>query len=169
MHFNTFRQETLATTLTATSQGSATVLRFHTSAKTELAFAGALGSLVGAFRHGRRVFRKRSRRIAVKTGLSTYGWAICCPGKTPAGDRGECGDLAHGDPAVSGSAGSRAIGGGGAGWRGGDTIRRSGRYFWRNGSVWRRNGSKFWRIGGTIGRRGTTGRRSASNFPRTGS
>jgi len=71
VHFNTFGQEPLAAALTATSERRPAILGFHTRAETELALAGALGSLISAFRHGREVIGKGSRRIAVEGGLST--------------------------------------------------------------------------------------------------
>jgi hypothetical protein len=48
MELNALRQETLATTLATTAQDSATAFGLHAGTETELAFARALGRLVGA-------------------------------------------------------------------------------------------------------------------------
>ena len=49
LHFGALRQETLATTLTATGEAGATGLGAHARTKTVLPFAGSLGWLVSAF------------------------------------------------------------------------------------------------------------------------
>lgn len=54
MHLDAFRQEALPSTLAAARESRATVLRLHASAETELLFAGALGTLICAFRHKRK-------------------------------------------------------------------------------------------------------------------
>ena len=48
MELNALRQETLATTLATTAQDSATAFGLHAGTEAELAFARALGRLVGA-------------------------------------------------------------------------------------------------------------------------
>jgi len=45
MHFRTLGQETLTTTLTTTSKGSAATFRAHARAETVLLFPGSFGSL----------------------------------------------------------------------------------------------------------------------------
>jgi hypothetical protein len=48
---DTFRQQTLAATLTPTREGGAATLRFHSRTKTMLAFTRSFRCLIGAF-HG---------------------------------------------------------------------------------------------------------------------
>lgn len=48
MDLNALRQETLASTLTTTAQDGATAFGLHACTEAELAFARALGRLVGA-------------------------------------------------------------------------------------------------------------------------
>ena len=58
MELNTLRQETLATPLTATIQDGATAFGLHAGTEAELAFARALGWLVGAL-HVVKIFKSR--------------------------------------------------------------------------------------------------------------
>ena len=58
MDLNALRQETLASTLTTTAQDGATAFGLHACTEAELAFARALGRLVGAL-HVLKIFWNR--------------------------------------------------------------------------------------------------------------
>ena len=58
MELNTLRQETLASTLTTTAQDGATAFGLHAGTEAKLAFARALGWLIGAL-HVVKVLRNR--------------------------------------------------------------------------------------------------------------
>jgi len=59
MDLNALRQETLASALTTTAQDGATAFGLHAGTEAELAFARALGWLVGAL-HVVRIFKSRT-------------------------------------------------------------------------------------------------------------
>jgi len=65
MYLDPFWQQPLAAALTPPSQRSAPTFRFHARAKPMLAFAGALGWLVGAFHKAEKRFRNDSRAVTV--------------------------------------------------------------------------------------------------------
>ena len=58
MDLNTLRQQTLASTLATTAQDGATAFSLHACTEAELAFARALGWLVGAL-HVVKIFKSR--------------------------------------------------------------------------------------------------------------
>jgi hypothetical protein len=64
MELNALRQETLATTLATTAQDSATAFGLHAGTEAELAFARALGRLVGALHFVKilKVLKESGRR-----------------------------------------------------------------------------------------------------------
>lgn len=59
MFLDAFRQQTLATALTAARQGRPTAFGTHAGAETVLAFACSLGWLVSAFHKTEQVFGAR--------------------------------------------------------------------------------------------------------------
>src|SRR3954471_20207776 len=72
-NLHAFWQEALATLLPAAIENLTAVLRLHAGAESELAFAGALRGLIGAFHRPWRKsgFAKRGRRIAGHGAVST--------------------------------------------------------------------------------------------------
>ena len=68
MDLNTLRQETLASALTTTAQDGATAFGLHAGTEAELAFARALGWLVGAL----HVVKK-----SLRAGQDVWKMAVC--------------------------------------------------------------------------------------------
>jgi hypothetical protein len=58
MAFDAFGEQTFAAALTPTGEGGAAPFRFHAGAKAVLAFASALGRLIGAFHKAEQFFRR---------------------------------------------------------------------------------------------------------------
>jgi hypothetical protein len=70
MDLDALGQKPFPTALAAAGQGGTAIRRRHPLAKSELLFASALGSLVGAF-HDWKALSKRARRLAANPPLST--------------------------------------------------------------------------------------------------
>jgi hypothetical protein len=67
MNLDPLREQTLASTLTATAQDGATAFGLHAGTEAELAFARALGRLVGAL-HISKVLKELGRKEWMEEG-----------------------------------------------------------------------------------------------------
>ena len=79
MDLNTLRQEALASTLTTTVQDGATAFGLHAGTEAKLAFARALGWLVGALHVVKRSFKSRtgcSKTVLVSMRTSAKGGVV---------------------------------------------------------------------------------------------
>lgn len=71
MHFRAFRQQTLATALTPTSERGASTFRAHARTKTVLTFPGALRALESAFHNeAHRRTGERAGKLGTRRSLS---------------------------------------------------------------------------------------------------